>query len=111
MAKNFFRTFVTVMFLMAGVAASAKTVKTKIFVDGKCDHCKERIEKAALKIKGVSAAVWNQEQKCLYLKYNSDKTDTLAVEKALVNVGHDAGKLKADDATYEALPPCCHYRK
>lgn len=99
------------MLLGAGMTASAKTVKAKIFVDGKCDHCKERIEKTALGIKGVSAAVWNQEQKRLFLKYNSDKTDTTAVEKALVNVGHDAGNLKATDAAYEALPPCCHYRK
>lgn len=111
MVKNLFKTLMAVMLLMAGMTASAKTVKTKIFVDGKCDHCKERIEKTALKIKGVSAAVWNQNQKCLFLKYNTEKTDTTAVEKALINVGHDAGKLKADNATYEMLPPCCHYRK
>lgn len=109
MKRNLLRTLMVVMVLGAGMTAYAKTVKAKLFVNGKCEHCKERIEKAALGVKGVSAAVWNQEKKQLLLKYNSDKTDTVAIEKALVKVGHDAGNLKADDAVYNALPACCHY--
>lgn len=106
-----FRSLMLVLTLGVGLVSMAKTVKAKIFVNGKCEHCKERIEKAALGIKGVSAAVWNADKKQLLLKYNSDKTDTTAIEKALVAVGHDAGNLKADDATYNALPQCCHYER
>lgn len=111
MKRNLLRAFMAVMVLGMGMTAYAKTVKAKIFVNGKCEHCKERIEKTALGIKGVSAAVWNQENKQLLLKYNSEKTDTIAIEKALVNVGHDAGSQKATEAAYNALPACCHYER
>lgn len=106
-----FRLMMLAIALCGGLSVSAKTVKAKLFVNGKCEHCKERIEKTALGIKGVSAAVWNMDKKQLLLKYNPGKTDTTAIEKALVNVGHDAGNLKASDATYQALPPCCHYER
>jgi len=32
------------------------------------------------------------------------------ISKALAAVGHDTDRHKADDAVYEALPGCCHYR-
>lgn len=99
------------MGLLCMTTVQAKTQKAKLFVDGKCEHCKERIQKAALSVKGVSAAVWNQKTKQLLLKYNDKKTDTLAIEKVLAGVGHDTKSVKADDKVYEALPPCCHYRK
>lgn len=106
-----FRSLMMVLALGAGLVSMAKTVKARLFVNGKCEHCKERIEKAALGIKGVSAAVWNVDKKQLLLKYNPEKTDTIAIEKALIAVGHDAGNLKADDAVYNALPECCHYER
>lgn len=106
-----FKSVVLALALGFGMTAMAKTVKAKIFVNGKCEHCKERIEKTALGIKGVSAAVWNADKKQLLLKYNPEKTDTIAIEKALVKVGHDAGSLKTADSTYDALPPCCHYER
>lgn len=109
MKHHVFKSLVAALALVAALPLAAKTAKAKIFVNGKCEHCKERIEKTVLGIKGVSAAVWNQQRKQLLLKYNPEKTDTIAIEKALVKVGHDAGSLKADDATYEALPECCHY--
>lgn len=109
MKRNLLKIMFAVVALFGATAVSAKTVKAKIFVNGKCDHCKERIEKTALDIKGVSAAVWNQQNKQLLLKYNPEKTDTVSIEKALVKVGHDAGNFKATDNAYNALPACCHY--
>ena len=41
--------------------AQNKNAKVTIEVDGVCMMCKNRIEKACLKTKGVKSAVWNVE--------------------------------------------------
>jgi len=78
-------------------------------VSGKCDMCKERIEKAAKSIKGVKSAQWNSETQKIQVEYNSMKTNNDAIQKAIAKVGHDTQKIKADDKTYNALPDCCKY--
>jgi Cu(I)/Ag(I) efflux system membrane fusion protein len=82
-----------------------------ILVQGLCEMCKERIEKTARKINGVSAAIWEIETKQLHLHYDSSKTSPDAVAQAMAKVGHDTEKYKADDKVYKALPDCCKYRK
>ncbi|GHT07894.1 cation transporter [Bacteroidia bacterium] len=82
-----------------------------ILVQGLCDMCKERIEKTAKEITGVSSAIWEIEKKQLHLHYDSKKTSPDAVAKAMANVGHDTEKYKADDTIYKALPDCCKYRE
>jgi len=39
--------------------AQEKNKKLTMEVDGKCDMCKTRIEKAALGVKGVKYAMWD----------------------------------------------------
>lgn len=80
-------------------------------VGGACGMCKERIEQTAGRVKGVISANWEQEKQQLHLQYNPGETSPEAVEKALAAIGHDAGKFKAPQAVYDALPACCHYRK
>jgi Cu(I)/Ag(I) efflux system membrane fusion protein len=82
-----------------------------ILVQGLCDICKERIEKTAKEIGGVSSAIWEIETKQLHLHFDSSKTSPDAVAKAIAKAGHDTEKYKADDKTYDALPDCCKYRK
>lgn len=90
----------------------AKTVKTEIPVNGKCNEmCKPRIEKAAKSVPGVLAATWNLKAQKLTLVYDNTKTDTKTVQKAVAASGHDSGNIKASQATYDKLPGCCKYRK
>ncbi|MDD4777274.1 MAG: efflux RND transporter periplasmic adaptor subunit [Fermentimonas sp.] len=79
-------------------------------VQGLCEMCKDRIEKAAKSVDGVLGAVWVQADKKLHLDFDPDKTSADAVAKAIAAAGHDTDKFKADQATYEALPACCKYR-
>jgi Cu(I)/Ag(I) efflux system membrane fusion protein len=82
-----------------------------LLVQGLCEMCKDRIEKTALSVSGVSSAIWDIKTKQLYLHYDSGKTSPDAVAKAIAKVGHDTEKYKADDTVYNALPECCRYRK
>ena len=71
--------------------------------------CETRIEKAAMGVKGVIKADWDQKTKELTLTYNQKKTNVATVQQAIAKVGHDTGKFKADDKVYNALPACCKY--
>lgn len=90
--------------------ASVKPTHTMINVQGKCEICKDRIEKAAKSVKGVSSANWDQKTKQLHLDFDPLQTSVDAISKAVAKVGHDTDKYKADNATYNALPECCKYR-
>ncbi|MDD4778808.1 MAG: efflux RND transporter periplasmic adaptor subunit, partial [Fermentimonas sp.] len=78
-------------------------------VQGLCEMCKDRIEKAAKSVDGVLGAVWVQADKKLHLDFDPDKTSADAVAKTIAAAGHDTDKYKADKATYDALPACCKY--
>jgi Cu(I)/Ag(I) efflux system membrane fusion protein len=80
-------------------------------VSGLCELCKDRIEKAALSVNGVSNAFWDVNKKEAEIDFDVTKTDKLSVQKAIANAGHDTETFKADDKTYNALPECCLYRK
>ena len=102
------------MLAVAAISATmqAKTVKTEIPVNGKCNEmCKPRIEKAAKAVPGVLSATWNLKAQKLTLVYDNTKTDTKKVQKAVADSGHDSGNIKASQATYDKLPGCCKYRK
>lgn len=79
-------------------------------VAGACGMCKERIEEAC-KGKGVVAVQWDQHKQQLQLRYNPSLTTKEKVVNRIVASGHDADGIKANDAVYNALPACCHYRK
>ena len=79
-------------------------------VKGKCEMCKDRIEKAAKEVGGVSFASWEMEKHVLHLNYDPEKTSLDDIAKAVAKAGHDTDKFKADQATYDALPDCCKYR-
>lgn len=80
-------------------------------VKGACEMCKDRIEKAAKSVDGVVSAHYDLKGQKLHLDFDQRKTDLDKISKAIAKVGHDTDKHKADDATYNALPGCCHYRK
>lgn len=105
-------TFLTLMalFFLAMTFAQEKNKKLSMEVDGKCDMCKVRIEKAALGVKGVKYALWDIPSHELSLIFDERKTDPMVIKTALVNVGHDTRELKATDEAYASVHPCCKYR-
>lgn len=90
--------------------AQNKNAKASMEVDGVCMMCKERIEKAAIRTKGVKSAVWNVDTHELKLIYDERKTDLKTISKKIAEVGHDTIEIKATDEAYESVHPCCKYR-
>ena len=103
---------VVVLMLLMGATSFGqnKNEKAVITVDGVCMMCKVRIEKAAIKTKGVKSAVWNLDTKELRVIYNEEKTTLASINASVAAVGHDTEQIKATDKAYESVNPCCKYR-
>ena len=103
---------ITVIALMLTTVAFAqdKNAKASIEVDGVCMMCKERIEKASIKTKGVKSAIWNVDTHELRLIYDERKTDLKKIQQSIADVGHDTKEIKATDEAYNSVHPCCMYR-
>lgn len=86
-----------------------KNIKTSFWVNGVCEMCQARIQKAALKTKGVKMAKWNIETKILSVIYSDKKCSVDDIKKNLAKAGHDTVEFKATDTAYENLHGCCHY--
>lgn len=99
-----------VLFLSVTAFAQNKNAKASLEVDGVCLMCKERIEKAAIRTKGVKSAVWNVETHELKLIYDERKTDLTKIQKSITAVGHDTKEMKAADEAYNSVHACCKYR-
>ena len=88
-----------------------KNAKFDIEVNGNCELCKKRIEKAAFSVSGVKLAVWNVDTHQLNLILNEEKASVLDVKKAVAKVGHDTDEVKATDQDYDNLHGCCKYER
>lgn len=86
-----------------------KNAKYTIEVNGNCEQCQKRIQKAAFSVAGVKSANWNIETHQLSLILNEEKVTLLEVKKALAKIGHDTDEVKATDEVYENLHSCCKY--
>lgn len=103
---------VFVLTLLIGTASFAqnKNARATIEVDGVCNMCKERIEKAAIKAKGVKIANWDVETHELKLIFDERKTSLKKIHQSIAEVGHDTKEIKATDEAYNSLHTCCYYR-
>lgn len=110
MMKNFLITICTVLVTTVGLAQE-KNKKVTFEVDGVCEMCKMRIEKAALGVNGVKYALWDIPTHQLSLVMDERKTNTMEIKSALVAVGHDTKELKATQEAYDNIHPCCKYRE
>ena len=97
---------------IVGVTATAqnKNARATLEVDGICGMCKQRIETAAIKTKGVKSAVWNVETKECSLIFDERKTDLATISQSIANVGHDTKEIKATEEAYNSVHACCLYR-
>jgi cation transport ATPase len=100
----------TVMLFTVIAFAQDKNTRKTIEVDGVCDMCKERIEKAAIRTKGVKSAIWNVKTHELKLIFDARKTNLETISKKIASVGHDTKRLKATEEAYNSVHPCCRYR-
>ncbi len=90
--------------------AQNKNAKASIEVDGVCGMCKERIEKAAIRTKGVKSAIWNVDTHELKLIFDERKTNLKTIAQKVADVGHDTMEIKATDEAYNSVHACCKYR-
>lgn len=88
-----------------------KNAKYDIEVNGNCEMCKRRIEKAAFSVKGVKSAEWDIDDHMLHLILNEEKASLLDVKKALAKAGHDTDEVKATEEQYQTLHGCCMYER
>lgn len=106
-----------ILLLLVGTltfAQSEKTSKTKsetFWVNGVCEMCQKRIQKAALNVKGVKMAQWDIESKMLTVIYKTKKCSLQDIQKAIAKAGHDNKGFRATDEAYENLHYCCHYER
>jgi cation transport ATPase len=87
-----------------------KNARALIEVDGVCMMCKERIEKASIKTKGVKSAVWDVKTHELSLIYDERKTNLETIQASVAAVGHDTQDIIATEEAYNSVHPCCKYR-
>lgn len=92
-------------------AKKNKNAKYDIEVNGNCEQCKKRIEKAAYSVSGVKSADWHIDDHTLHLILNEEKTSITAVKKAIAKVGHDTDETKATQEDYDNLHHCCKYER
>jgi periplasmic mercuric ion binding protein len=88
-----------------------KNAKYKIEVNGNCEQCKKRIQKAALSVFGVKSASWDIENHQLNLILNEEKCALEDVKNAIAKAGHDTETVKASNEAYDNLHSCCKYER
>ena len=101
---------IAVLFMTTVAFSQNKNAKASMEVDGVCIMCKERIEKACYKTKGVKSAVWDVKTHELKLIFDENKTNLSAIQKNIAAVGNDTKEIKATDEAYNSVHPCCKYR-
>lgn len=92
-------------------AKKNKNAKYNVEVNGNCEMCKKRIEKAAFSVAGVKSATWHTDDHMLHLIINEEKCDVKSVENAIAKVGHDTKNVKATQEDYDKLHGCCQYER
>ena len=90
--------------------AQEKNRSVNFEIKGNCGMCKSRIEKTALKLKGVKMASWNAETKEFKAVIDERKCSIEDIKRSIADVGHDSEGFNAPQQIYENLPPCCKYR-
>ncbi|WJS96161.1 heavy-metal-associated domain-containing protein [Flavobacterium johnsoniae] len=90
-------------------AKKNKNLKYTTEVNGNCEQCKKRIEKAAYGVPGVKTASWDISSHQLSVILNEEKTTPLDLNKAIAKVGHDTKEVKATTEDYDNLHSCCKY--
>ena len=111
MKKIIFVLLVALMGISVNAQEKKKNAKYDIAVNGNCELCKKRIEKAAFSVPGVKSAVWHSDDTTLHVILNEEKSDVAKIHQAVAKAGHDTDQVKAKDEDYEKLHHCCMYER
>jgi mercuric ion binding protein len=113
MIKNVFLILLMTIFAFSaqGQEKKNKNAKYTTEVNGNCEQCQKRIQKAAYSVPGVKSASWSIETHQLSLIINEEKCSLMDVEKAIAKVGHDTDSVKSTKEDYDNLHSCCQYER
>lgn len=100
-----------IMLVSITTQAQQKNAKISFEVNGICEMCKDRIEKATLQTKGVKFCSWSIDTHQLSLIIDERKTDELTIQQNIAAVGHDTKNVKATNEAYNGLHNCCMYNR
>jgi len=105
---------VVILMTFIGLTVSGQEIKNKnakftTEVNGNCEQCQKRIQKAAYSVSGVKSASWSIETHQLSVIINEEKCSLSDVKKAIAKVGHDTDSVKATKEDYDKLHSCCQY--
>jgi len=98
-------------FSAQGQEKKNKNAKYTTEVNGNCEQCQKRIQKAAYSVSGVKSASWSIETHQLSLIINEEKCSLMDVKKAIAKVGHDTDSVKSTKEDYDNLHTCCQYER
>ncbi|MBO4821405.1 MAG: heavy-metal-associated domain-containing protein [Prevotella sp.] len=80
------RIIVTLMAILTICMAQAKVVNTTIQL--KNMQSKQKVERVAKQLKGVTSAVYSSKNKTLYISYDNKKTSASKIKTSLKNAGY-----------------------
>nr|WP_315151186.1 heavy-metal-associated domain-containing protein [uncultured Flavobacterium sp.] len=111
--KNIFLVLLMTVFAFSaqGQEKKNKNAKYTTEVNGNCEQCQKRIQKAAFSVPGVKSASWSIETHQLSVIINEEKCSLSDVKKAIAKVGHDTDSVKAAKEDYDNLHFCCKYER
>ena len=89
----------------------SKNAKYEFEVNGNCEQCQKRIQKAAFSVAGVKSAIWDIESHQMAVIINEEKCSLLYVKTAIAKVGHDTDEIKTTQEVYDKLHGCCQYER
>lgn len=109
--KNVFLVLLMTVFTFSaqGQEKKSKNAKYTTEVNGNCEQCQKRIQKAAYSVAGVKSASWDVATHQLSLIINEEKCSLMDVKKAVAKVGHDTDSVKSTKEDYDNLHSCCQY--
>ena len=87
-----------------------KNLNETFQVNGNCEMCKKRIEKATLSLNGVKYSNWNNTSSNLSIIFNKKKITIDEIKNKIAESGHDNGDYISSLESYNKLPDCCKYR-
>lgn len=76
-------------------------------VRGNCVMCQERIEQTAVSVEGVKKAEWDVKTSLMKVVFDSTKTESLAIQKAIAATGHGTEQVQMNQTAHDQLPDCC----
>ncbi|MFQ3340945.1 MAG: mercuric ion binding protein [Flavobacteriaceae bacterium] len=111
MKKLLIMILIALPFSLSAQSKGKKNTKASFEVSGTCEMCQNRVQKAALSVKGIKTANWDIPSHIITVIYDSNKVSLETLQNTIALVGHDTPLVKAEDANYDKLPMCCLYER